>query len=433
MPEARPVFSNELPIGRRVAYWRGRRNMTQQLFADRIGKSKSWVDKVERGARRLDRYSVINDIAGVLRVDVAQLLGNTGSHGGTDARDTGRDGIDHLRAALERYPPADSHPGDDSDAGDPPEGTEPTDLAELGKAVDHAWLSYQHADYQRLAAGLPRLLHDAQVADRRHTGDDDGTRAAHLLAQAYQIASSVLRKLGDPQLARLTADRAVAAAVRAGDPLLVGIAIGRAGNALLALGRVRPAFETHVVAAHHLAPAQHFAADSGGDPADPARLSVVGALLLRGALAAAHLGDPATMHELLQGAERAAEAVGDGHNHYWTSFGPANSHLYRISAAVVLGDGRRALELRDRIVPRALARLVPERRAHLLLDLARAYAQVGDLTAAAETLLDTERLAPAEIRHRPAAREIMIDLLAQATGTPAASVTELAKRMGLPG
>jgi transcriptional regulator with XRE-family HTH domain len=31
--------------GRRIAYWRERRGMTQQLFADRIGRSKSWVEK----------------------------------------------------------------------------------------------------------------------------------------------------------------------------------------------------------------------------------------------------------------------------------------------------------------------------------------------------------------------------------------------------
>ena len=49
---------DELPIGRRVAYWRGRRKMSQQVFADRLGKSKSWVDKVERGVRRLDKFSV---------------------------------------------------------------------------------------------------------------------------------------------------------------------------------------------------------------------------------------------------------------------------------------------------------------------------------------------------------------------------------------
>ncbi|WP_343871410.1 helix-turn-helix transcriptional regulator, partial [Dactylosporangium roseum] len=50
---------DELPIGRRVAYWRNRRKMSQQVFADRLGKSKSWVDKVERGVRRLDKFSVV--------------------------------------------------------------------------------------------------------------------------------------------------------------------------------------------------------------------------------------------------------------------------------------------------------------------------------------------------------------------------------------
>src|ERR1700712_4460850 len=65
----------ELPTGRRVAYWRGRRKMSQQVFADRLGKSKSWVDKVERGVRRLDKFSVVYEIADVLAVDVQLLLG----------------------------------------------------------------------------------------------------------------------------------------------------------------------------------------------------------------------------------------------------------------------------------------------------------------------------------------------------------------------
>ncbi|SCL60201.1 Helix-turn-helix domain-containing protein [Micromonospora peucetia] len=47
--------SDLLPVGRRVAYWRRRRKLSQQVFADRIGKSKSWVDKVERGVRSLER------------------------------------------------------------------------------------------------------------------------------------------------------------------------------------------------------------------------------------------------------------------------------------------------------------------------------------------------------------------------------------------
>src|SRR5437016_13932612 len=66
---------DELPIGRRVAYWRARRKMSQQVFADRLGKSKSWVDKVERGVRRLDKFSVVYEIADVLQLDVQLLLG----------------------------------------------------------------------------------------------------------------------------------------------------------------------------------------------------------------------------------------------------------------------------------------------------------------------------------------------------------------------
>ena len=66
---------DDQPVGRRVAYWRNRRKMSQQLFADRLGKSKSWVDKVERGVRRLDRFSIIYEIADVLQLDVQVLMG----------------------------------------------------------------------------------------------------------------------------------------------------------------------------------------------------------------------------------------------------------------------------------------------------------------------------------------------------------------------
>ncbi|MFD0819547.1 multiprotein-bridging factor 1 family protein, partial [Micromonospora zhanjiangensis] len=35
----------DLPIGRRVARLRTRLGMSQQVFADRVGRSTSWVDK----------------------------------------------------------------------------------------------------------------------------------------------------------------------------------------------------------------------------------------------------------------------------------------------------------------------------------------------------------------------------------------------------
>ncbi|KAB1923390.1 helix-turn-helix transcriptional regulator, partial [Micromonospora sp. ALFpr18c] len=175
------MTSDDLPIGRRVASWRVRRQMTQQMLADRLRRSKSWVDKIERGARTLDRYSVIQELAHVLRVDPDVLLGQPRS---TPARTP--DGVDDIRAALARY-----------DLRQIP--TQAPD--ELRRQVGHAWLTYQHAHYGQLVCLLPGLLDAAQ-----------GAQSAELLVQAYRITSSLLVKLGEPDLAWLAADRAMTTA-----------------------------------------------------------------------------------------------------------------------------------------------------------------------------------------------------------------------------
>jgi transcriptional regulator with XRE-family HTH domain len=64
---------DEREVGRRIAHWRKRRGLTQALFADRIGRSKSWVEKVEAGARRASLRH-LEQIAAVLRVDLNVLI-----------------------------------------------------------------------------------------------------------------------------------------------------------------------------------------------------------------------------------------------------------------------------------------------------------------------------------------------------------------------
>src|SRR3712207_3579093 len=97
------VDVDELPIGRRVAYWRSRRKMSQQVFADRLGKSKSWVDKVERGVRRLDKFSVVYEIADVLQVDVQLLLGREPERRPDSMNCIDQVEVEEIRSALERY------------------------------------------------------------------------------------------------------------------------------------------------------------------------------------------------------------------------------------------------------------------------------------------------------------------------------------------
>jgi transcriptional regulator with XRE-family HTH domain len=404
---------DELPIGRRVAYWRGRRKMSQQVFADRLGKSKSWVDKVERGVRRLDKFSVVYEIADVLQLDVALLMGKDPERRPGSQNCIDQVEVEDIRAALERYDQISAF------FYAPPE---PPPLDQMRKATRHAWNTFQHAQYGVLARTLPKLLREAQAADTAYAGTDSAREAAHMLGQAYQIASSVLRKVGEHELSWLAADRSIAVSQRAGDQLLAGCATYRVALALLALGRARPALEVNVNIANRLAPDGN---------ATPERLSVYGMLLLQAAMAAARIGDSSTVRDLLGGAEEAARQLGTDANHYWTCFGPTNVQLHRAAAAVELGEGRLAVEIHDRLDPVGFAALLPERRAHHHIDIARGLAQIGDVTRASEMLLDGDRLAPSEIRCRPIAHEVMSDVLRRTRGTPSAAVSELAEHMGV--
>ena len=407
---------DELPIGRRVAYWRGRRKMSQQVFADRLGKSKSWVDKVERGVRRLDKFSVVYEIADVLQVDVQLLLGKDVERRPETQNCIDQVEVEEIRAALERY--------DQMSAFFQPSPHSPP-LAEMRKAVSHAWLTYQHAKYGVLARTLPKLLRDAQAADSAHASGDEARDAAHLLGQVYQIASSALRKVGEHELSWLAADRSIAVSQRAGDQLLAGIASYRVGSALLALGRARPALEVNVNIANRLAPGHR-------RRPRPERLSVYGMLLLNGAMAAARIGDSATVRDLVSGAEQAADGAG---------------RRLQPLLDLLRPDQRAAAPGRGRGRARRRAHRGGDPRARSTRGLRRAccrsagptttstspagYTQIGDVEKASEMLLEGDRLAPSEIRCRPLAHEVLSDVLRRTRGTPPAPIAELAEQMGV--
>lgn len=60
-------------IGARVRYWRERRKLGRQQFSDMVGRSTSWLDKIESGERDLARVPMIERVAEVLGVDPAVL------------------------------------------------------------------------------------------------------------------------------------------------------------------------------------------------------------------------------------------------------------------------------------------------------------------------------------------------------------------------
>ncbi|QSB06568.1 helix-turn-helix domain-containing protein [Natronoglycomyces albus] len=406
----------EEPIGRRVAQWRQRRGMSQQVFADRIGKSKSWVDKVERGVRRLDKYSVICDIAQVLGVDTSQLMGREPQRqpGLSSCLDQAE--VESIRQSLERYErlgiflqaaSLDSKP-----------------IPELKKTVAYTWAAMEKGHYPVVARSLIELLRATPIAQENPI-DGTAAEASEILTQVYQIASSVLRKLGEPQLAWLAADRSISAAQRGNDPLLAGTATARVANSLRALGRHQAALDLNVQVAHGLM-AEHVA-----DEPTPQALSVYGFLLLQGAMAAALAGESATCKDLLDSADIAAQRMGDDGNYYWTSFGPTNVALHRAAAHVELGEGRAALAVHAQINPAKLNDLVAERRAHHYLDMARACVQIGDWSKAGKALSLAHRTAHSEVRCRPVAHSLIDHILHHSKGSSPPEVMALAEQCGL--
>ncbi|WP_112602052.1 helix-turn-helix domain-containing protein [Micromonospora noduli] len=412
------MTNDDVPIGRRVARWRVRRSMTQQMLADRLRRSKSWVDKVERGVRALDRYSVIQELADVLRVDPEVLLGQQRSIPAGPP-----DGVDDIRAALARY--------------DTPQAPEQTD--ELRRQVGYAWLGYQHAHYGQLARVLPGLLDAVQ-----------GAQTPELLVQAYRITSSLLVKLGEADLGWLAADRAMSAA--GDDPILAATAAISVAQALRASNRDRLALTAALTAANRITPAPAHSRDHevdgpfedrigrqphdhrGGCGVAPQRSArewaVGGTLLLQAALAAAGCGESRRADELIDRAAGIAAGLRGYDDMHHTSFGPIAAKLARVVVAAQRGDAGEALQRHSTLVRReAWRRLPAEYRGAYLVDVARAYLQMGDVRGAARALVDADSVAPAEVRCRPLARTVIADV---ARGHPApAGVARLANLVGL--
>jgi hypothetical protein len=154
-------------------------------------------------------------------------------------------------------------------------------------------------------------------------------------------------------------------------------------------------------------------------------MSVWGALTLQRAVVAAHFGDATAAYGYLDRARPVAERVGPGRNDFNTEFGPANAALYEIAVAVELGDAGRALRAASTV---DAAGLSPERRARMLIDVARAHAQRRQIAEAVAALAQAEEITPEQVRSHMLVRQVVADLLAMQS-PPAAELAALSVRV----
>ncbi|MBG6104310.1 MULTISPECIES: hypothetical protein [Micromonospora] len=155
-----------------------------------------------------------------------------------------------------------------------------------------------------------------------------------------------------------------------------------------------------------------------------------GTLLLQAALAAVGCGESRRADELTDRAAAVAANLRGYDDQHHTSFGPIAVELARVLVAASRGDAVEAVRRHPVIVRReAWRRLPAEYRGAYLVDVARAYLQVGDVRGAARAVVDADSVAPAEVRCRPLARTVIADV-ARAQPAPA-GVARLANLVGL--
>ncbi|MCT2279608.1 helix-turn-helix domain-containing protein [Micromonospora chalcea] len=399
--------TNTLTIGERVAWYRRRRGLSQEVLAGLIGRTADWLGKVENNRIELDRLSVIKSLAEVLDVSLGDLLGEPVLLDWT--ADTGTETVPALRAALMNYRAI-------APFGGTPHGAPPT-VAVLRKDVGALWDAYQDSRFGYVTGQLPDLLHRAQAAADHHDGDDQD-QARRLLGLTYQLTATQLTKLGQADLAWIAADRGLAAVRPTGDPLITGSLFRSVGHALHATGRYTEAVRLTEDAAGYLEP--HLAR------ASPALLSVYGTLFLSGSMAAARANDAGTTRTFLAAAEHAAGQLGTDANHLWTAFGPTNVAIHRVATAAELGDVQVAVDLGPRVDTRGLPM---ERRVRHALEVARAYSSWNRLDDAQDVLLEAEQMAPEQVRHHFLSRQLALTWVRRQRGKPPAELVGLARRL----
>jgi transcriptional regulator with XRE-family HTH domain len=399
-----------------VMYWMQRRGMTRQIFADRMGKSLSWVDKIRAGDRQLDRLSVLRQIASVLDIPLAVLIDSEEAERRRTCPDEQE--IDAIRDALCRYDAITNVFRPNGDVLPEP------NLAKLERTVRFGWMAFQASNYQAVGQILADLIRDAQAAVWQL--DNDERRQAQIwLTWTYQLTASTAFKLGNEQLGWVAADRGIQIAEQTSDLTLIGGAAMRVGKALMATRNSGDAVQMIKSAASRLEP--HLSS------ATPAFVSAYGMLLLQGSIAAARLNQAADVRDLQNEALTVAARLEYDRNENWSAFGTTNVLVHRVSALADMQSGGRVIEAAADIPYGDLMQLPRERRASHLIDVTRGHLQAGQRDQAAATLLEADQLASEEVRCRDLTRQIITDLVRSypRSLTPLVGVTRLARAVGV--
>lgn len=395
-------------IGARVRYWRDRRKLSRKQFADMVGRSTSWLDKIESGERELVRLPMIERVAETLGVDPAVLTDEPHAQRARQCVDACE--VQAIRRALAAYP------GLRTGA---PKGVDLETVTSQASYLDHAWMTSR---FTVVARHLPMLMAEAQNAVQTVSARDQ-VAAYRTLVTVYRLASSMLLKFEANDVAWLAADRAMHTAMGIEDTWSLARATRSVARAMTSIDEQAQAITTL------LAMADRMRDEVNANAAE--LLSLQGMLYLAASMTAAGQDDAGLARDMHEAARAAALRYEPHYNDHHTFFGLTNTQIHRVSALVRLRECGQALEFAASIDPTAVATLSAERQSNYLLDLTEAYTGVGNYRQAVRMLGRAEQIAPEEVRCRPLAHGLLRSLLDNTTGEPARLVGQMARRAGV--
>ncbi|SFD69916.1 helix-turn-helix domain-containing protein [Streptomyces aidingensis] len=396
----------EKALGRKIAFNRKRRGLSQKEFAGLLDRSEAWVSQVERGVRRIDRMTVLEKVAEVLDVPIAELAAEAPIV--ASVADEKPPGASRLRMVLSAVHSLRAILG----------RPEPVDVAALGADVNRAWALTHEGAYAELAELLEGLVPRLESATRAE-GEDERAELFRLLAAMYHTCGAALANMGEPEAAWIAVDRAVVAAERAGDPLLMAAGAFRLSIVFMGARHYHQAARVSGSAADALAPL----AERG----ESAAVAMRGALTLQRAVAAGRLNQAEAAYGYLRQAKEMAEQIGEGRNDYNTEFGPVNVALHEVGIAVDLGDAGVALRAAQTVDPSGLS---PERQARFHIDLAKGHAQRRQIGEAVAALEKARGLLPEMFRAKADVKQLIADLITMSPD-PSPRLVGIARELGM--
>jgi hypothetical protein len=298
---------------------------------------------------------------------------------------------------------------------------EALELSELTTQVKHAWQLRQQAAYASLGSHLAELI-PAIEAGAANTRGDEQRVIQKLIVHTYNAASSLLKRLGDIELALMATDRAVRTAQSLDDPLLIAAASYRLANVLLTTSRLDDAREVSLHAADSVAP---------GKTSSPLGLASWGGLLLTGAVVSARMGDAPGAWELLGEARTASRMLAIEYADIHTIFGPTNVAIHGVQVAAELGNGDDAVRRGGHVNADRLPSSLHERRGQFLIDLAQGHVLIRSDDIATQTLLRAEQAAAEEVRFNPTTHYLVRTMLERERLSATPGLRGLARRIGI--